>query len=94
MAIVTVRHSVNDYPKWKTVYDEGKSMVKSMGGKRQTLYKNAEKPNELIIVTEVDSIENAKKLVQSEELRNAMQKGGVVGSPVITFLDEVEDSAL
>lgn len=94
MAIVTIRHSVGDYAKWKAGYDQGKSMVKSRGGKRQTLYKNVDNPNELIVVTEVDSLENARKFVQSEDLKNAMQNAGVIGAPTITFLEEVEDATL
>lgn len=94
MAIVTIRHNVADYQKWKTVYDEGKSMIKSNGGKRQTLYKNVDNPNELIVVTEVESLDSARKLVQSDDLKNAMHNAGVVGAPTITFLEQVEDTSL
>lgn len=94
MAIVTIRHSVEDFSKWKTGYDEGKSMIKSKGGKRQILYKNVDNPNELIVVTEVDSLDNARNIVQSDELKTAMHNAGVVGAPIITFLDEVEDATL
>lgn len=94
MALVTIRHSVADFSKWKTVYDEGKSMIKSNGGKRQTLYKNVDNPNELIVVTEVDNLDNARKLVQSDDLKNAMHNAGVIGAPTITFLEEVEDATL
>lgn len=94
MAIALVRHSVSDYAKWKTVYDHEKPMVKSKGGKRQILYRNSDSPNELLIITELGDISQAKSLVQSVELKQAMQNGGVIGAPSVTFLEEVEDSTL
>jgi hypothetical protein len=33
-------------------------------------------------------MENAKKFVQSPELKTAMEKAGVVGQPNVTFLNE------
>jgi hypothetical protein len=37
-----------------------------------------------------DNIENARMFAQSEDLRNKMQKSGVIGKPDFHFLDEVE----
>lgn len=91
MATVMVRHKVNDYAKWKSVYDEGKKMVKGKGGKRQRLFKNSANPNELVILTEVDSMDNARGFAQSEDLKQFMQRGGVADEPTVYFLEEVED---
>ena len=68
--------------------------MKSKGGPRQTLFKNSADPIELLILTEVDGMDKAKQLVQSEELRQAMQRGGVSGEPAIYFLEKVEDTPL
>lgn len=94
MVTVSVRHKVKDYSKWKTVYDDGKKMIKSMGGKRQTLFKNSANPNELIILTEVDDVAKAKQLIESAELKQAMQNGGVAEEPVVFILEKLEDVSL
>ncbi len=94
MITVLVRHKVNDYAKWKTVYDEGKAMVKSKGGKSQRLFKSSSNPNELVILTQVGDLRQAQQLIQSEELKQAMQHGGVADEPTIFLLEEVEFAPL
>ena len=85
---------MNDYARWKRVYDEGRTMVKSKGGSRQRLFRNSANPNELVILTEVEGMDRAKQLVQSDELKQAMQRGGVADEPTVFFLEEVEDTPL
>lgn len=94
MAIVSIRHKVSDYAKWKEVYDQGKSMIKSSGGKNQRLFRNSANPNELVILTEFDDMSKAKKLVEGNDLKQAMQRGGVSEVPTIFFLEEVENVTL
>ena len=90
MQYALVRHKVADYPKWKPVFDEHDSTRKANGFKGHQLFCNADDPNELIILLEVDDLEKARQLVQSADLREAMQRSGVADQPDIYFLDEVE----
>lgn len=94
MATVLVRHKVGDYAQWKTVYDEAKNMVKSKGCKKQRLLKNSADPNELVVLSEFDSMDQAKEFAGSDELKQAMQKAGVAGEPSVSFFEEVEDVTL
>lgn len=94
MATVFVRHKVNDYGKWKAVYDEAKPMAKSKGAKRQRLLKNSSNANELIVLTEFDSMGAAQQFANSDELKQAMQRAGVAEEPTIYFLEEVETAQL
>ena len=94
MPTVLVRHKVNDYAKWKAVYDEVKPMAKSKGAKRQRLLKNSAEPNELVVLTEFGDMGSAKQFAQSEELKQAMQRAGVAEAPSIFFLEEAEDVPL
>jgi hypothetical protein len=43
-----------------------------------------------VILLEWDDLENARQFAQSEDLREIMQRYGVVGQPDIYFLEEVE----
>ena len=43
--------------------------------------------NEVVVLFEWDSVENAQAFASSDNLREAMQKAGVVSKPNIYFLD-------
>ena len=39
---------------------------------------------------EVDDLEKARQIMQSDDLKDAMEKGGVIGQPDIVFIDDEE----
>jgi heme-degrading monooxygenase HmoA len=92
MTYVLVNHKVEDYNKWKPLYDEGidKGMLKDMGAKVSFVFRTAEDPNHLVTLTQFEYLESAKNFVDSDELRTAMQNAGVKGQPEIYFLEEIE----
>jgi heme-degrading monooxygenase HmoA len=47
-------------------------------------------PNELVILLEWDSSENARRFADAEDLREAMQRAGVADWPDVYVLEEVE----
>jgi len=88
MAYVLVRHKVADYEKWKPVFDAHSATRKASGSKGGRLFRNASDENETVIL--LDDLEKARQFVQSPDLREAMQRAGVVDQPTIIFLEEVE----
>jgi heme-degrading monooxygenase HmoA len=52
--------------------------------------RNAFDPNELVILLEWDSSENARLFVNADATREAMQRAGVADEPDVYFLEEVE----
>lgn len=94
MATVLIRHTVNDYATWKKVYDETKPMAKSRGVRRQRLLKNSANPNELVVLSEFENMNQAREFAQSAELKQAMQRAGVAGEPAVFFLEEAENVPL
>ena len=54
------------------------------------VFRSAENPNEVVILLEWDSLENARRFTQSDDLRAAMQRAGVTGPPDIYFLEEAD----
>ena len=94
MSYVLVRHSVQDYAKWKPVFD-GVIDIRRAGGERAyQIYHTGDDPNALVLLFEWDSPGNARQYFQSPELRGAMQRAGVVGTPDIVYLEEVEKRSL
>ena len=90
MTYVLVIHKVEDYNKWKPVYDEHGAVRKANGSKGAFVFHNANDPNELVVITQWENLEKAKNFTEAEDLKLAMQKGGVKGQPAVYFLEEIE----
>jgi quinol monooxygenase YgiN len=56
----------------------------------EDLFRNADNPDEIVIFFEWDKIEKARKFAQSEDLKKAMERAGVIDKPDIYFLEEIE----
>ena len=52
--------------------------------------RNADNPNEMVVIFEWDSLEKARKFAQSEDLKKTMQRAGVIDKPDIYFLEKIE----
>src|ERR1700694_2072014 len=90
MPYLFIRHKVTDYPKWKSAFDKHGDTRQANGSRGGQLFRNANDPNELIILFEWDDLERARQFTQSEDLRQTMQRAGVVGQPDIYYLEAVE----
>jgi len=88
MTHILVTHRVNDYATWKKVFDDFIETRKSFGEKSYQILHPTDDPNNLTLVFGWDTADNAKRFMQSSELKTAMQSGGVAEEPKITFLEE------
>ena len=86
MIHMLVRHKVADFSKWKPVYDAPSSARQKAGLKEEHLLRNADDPNEVILLFSADDLDKAKAFAASDELRQAMQKAGVSDKPDVYFL--------
>lgn len=93
MATVLIKHTVESYDSWKPAFDEHGSTRMESGSKGYRLFQTTEDPNEVVILFEWDSAENARRFLESSDLHDVMREAGVVGDPEIHFLDEVESKA-
>ena len=90
MANILVKHTVEDYDAWKPHYDDDASAREAHGERGYRLFHVSGEPNEIVMVFEWDSAENAREFLESSDLREVMEEAGVVGEPEIYFLDEIE----
>jgi heme-degrading monooxygenase HmoA len=90
MTYVLVLHHVEDYSRWKVVYDGDRAVRKDRGSKGSSVLRNADDPNHLVVITEWENLESAKNFAESEDLKNTMQKAGVIGRPAVFYLEELE----
>ena len=94
MVHVAVQHKVEDYKAWKAVFDNFSPTRKSGGERSYTLWRAAEDPNDISVLFEWDTLENARTFMKSTELKNAMQKAGVKEQPRIQYLNELDHGTL
>jgi len=88
MAHLLFHIKVEDYNKWRKFFDEHSSFRSQMGSKGGKVFRSAHNPDEVFILLEWDSLENAQKFTQSDNLKEVMMNAGVVGMPEIYFLEE------
>lgn len=88
MAHFLVHHKVEDYKTWKTVFDSHSSFRSEAGSLGGKVFCNSDDSNEVFVLLEWNSLENAQKFAQSDGIKEAMKKAGVVGMPEIYFVEE------
>lgn len=89
MAQLYVHHKVEDYPKWRKVFDDMEKTRRSMGETGFRVYHTASNPNEIVIITDWASADKARAYSQLPDLKQAMQNGGVISQPEVLILEEV-----
>ena len=92
MPYVLSQISVEDYDKWKPVFDEFGATRQAAGSKGGFVLRDADDPNQITVLLEWDNLGNAHTYADSDELREAMQRAGVVltGPPNVHYLDQVD----
>lgn len=90
MPYLVVRHKVADYAKWKPVFEEHGATRQAGGSKGGLILRSADDPTEVVLLLEWDDLEKARQFAQSDDLRQAMQRAGVVDRPDLYFLDQAE----
>jgi hypothetical protein len=83
--MMIVRHKVADFDKWLTSYEGHDSLRLANGIHNYVIGRGVTDPNMILVATKVDDIEKAKAFGKSADLRQAMQKAGVAGKPVISL---------
>jgi heme-degrading monooxygenase HmoA len=74
----------------EAVFDNHQATRRESGGKGRFLFRNADDPNETLILLEWSDLEDARRFARSDDLRETMQRGGVAEQPDIFFLQEGE----
>src|SRR5580700_12336344 len=82
---LTIHHKVTDYTAWRKGYDAHEQSRRTAGITNGRVFRRAEDPNDVVVLQDVADVAKARTFVASEDLKTAMQKSGVLGSPSIRF---------
>jgi hypothetical protein len=84
--LVVITHEVKDYAAWRKGYDADGPNRKKGGFKVQGVYADVNNPNMITIVGEFPSAAAAEAFAGSPQLKEAMDKAGVIGKPDVKVL--------
>jgi hypothetical protein len=82
-----IRHKVRSFADWKRGYDAHLPKRVEAGLTEKQLLRGADDPNEVVLLFEARDLGRAKTFAESPDLRDTMQKVGVVDRPDIYFLN-------
>jgi hypothetical protein len=82
-----IRHKVRTFSEWKRGYDAHLPKRVEAGLTEKYLLRGENDPNEVVLLFEAQDLKRAKTFAESTELKEAMQKVGVVDKPDIYFLN-------
>jgi ABC-type sugar transport system substrate-binding protein len=80
-----VRHQVACYATWRKSYDGFAAEQKKAGVFYQAVYRSTDNPNDITVIHDFHSLEEAKAFAASPSLKAAMEKSGVIGTPQIWY---------
>lgn len=90
MPHLLIRHKVQDYDAWKPAFDEHGAFRRSAGSRGGLVFRNAEDPNEVLILLEWENLEGARQFTAADDLRETMQRAGVADQPDFYLLEEAD----
>lgn len=87
--VVIIQHQVKDFSKWEPAYLAHDSMRMAYGISQYRLGRGLEDSNKVIVIDKITDVAKAKEFGASAGLKEAMKKGGVVGTPSMAIVEMV-----
>ena len=88
MIVVAIQHPVADYDAWKAVYDD--RHPGTFGAMFARVNRSVDDPNLVAVVAGFESVEAANGMIESPDLKAAMDRAGVTAAPRIEMYEEAE----
>jgi heme-degrading monooxygenase HmoA len=86
--LTIVKHQVNDYGAWRSVYDEVQPLRDSHGVTDANVLHDPDDKNSVTVLHWFASLENARAFANDPALKDAMGRAGVSGAPRIEIVVE------
>lgn len=88
-ATLIVRHHVDDYAAWRSVYDDVDGLRQQHGCTADEVLVDPGDKQEVYVLHRFPTVEQAQAFASSDELRDAMGRAGLSGAPRIEIAVEV-----
>ena len=83
-----VRHDVTNYEEWCFAYDRFWRDSDAYGAPVRTVYQSIDKPNDITVEHIFKNIDDARALITSTDLAQAMTDAGMLGTPQIWLAEK------
>jgi len=84
--MMIAQHRVKNFNSWKASYDAHDSMRQANGIHSYVISRDMTDSNMIQVATKVDDMAKAKAFAKAPSLKQAMQRGGVTGTPKFYFM--------
>lgn len=85
--VIMIQHKVKDYSKWLTVYKADDSARMANGINQFVIGRDLADSNMVYVTDIISDVAKAKAFGSSAGLKAAMQKGGVISTPKVSFAE-------
>ena len=89
MVYMIAKLKVENFDKWKPVFDKRATARKEAGSKEALLFRNSNDPNEAEILFEWNTQANAQKYMESESTKKVLHNAGAEITET-TYLEKIE----
>jgi heme-degrading monooxygenase HmoA len=79
MPYLLERHKVRDYARWREVFDADSAGREAAGCRGARIFRSADDPEEVVVLFEWDTLERARRRVESATLSQKFDEAGVSG---------------
>jgi hypothetical protein len=83
MALLVIRHDVQDYDRFRAVYDSMSEAQRHWGVTAESVHQLVDAPNTVLIQHHFATVAQAQGFLTNRELGAAMQRAGVEGTPQV-----------
>jgi hypothetical protein len=90
MAVVRIEHRVYDYERWKEAFDSDPAGRQRSGVRAYRILRGADDPNDVLIDLELDTIDEARALVDSLRSIWGRVQGSLIDEPSVRIVESVE----
>ncbi len=90
MPTVLIRHRIGSFAAWKAVFDGHAISRQANGSRGGLLFGAAGDPNDVLVLLGRDDVDRARLFLDSDDLREALTRAGVLGEPEVWLLEDVD----
>jgi heme-degrading monooxygenase HmoA len=88
MATMIAKMRVANFERWKEDFESMTGLRGKSGWIEHRVVRDATDPNVVTVISRVSDLDSAKRYGQSNELRDAMKRSGVLSPPEIAFCED------
>jgi quinol monooxygenase YgiN len=88
MATLLVHHQVQDYSRWRKLFDDHDKTRREFGSTGYRVFQSAGDANDITVIMNWPTVDAAKAFAKSDSLKEAMDNAGIISQPEVTFLVE------